>query len=467
MYNIKYKRNQSEFIMLVCCAFLLTLIGVFRWSAITITASICVMIFAIFVAGRYRIFYIGMMAAWFILDQVYFDVLGGTFRIYFACSLLIIFILIKWLSNVLCVNNLLILVIFLAYILFTAIFSDYMLGAVKSSLFLILNSLTAFATFTMIYSGVLTELKFAEVLRKLLVISIVFGLFQFVLYRFTGNGIGFSPTTATQQLSVGQIPGFRTEANTHGKLVAWSIIFSLPPIINGVNRSKYRNLLFLAVITLVISMTRSALYAMLITMLIMTLWYLWHKGVYSFFKIAPLVLALVLVVWIFSSSGLFGDLNYSLHKLNNLFLLTADSLKSDGSASYRLSSLKTGIEIWGQSFSTKLFGVGYGQTWATLSGMIGETRTGATDIISILAGAGIIGLGLFVLLNLQTWKLVIKTIQICSDNRRVFAEQILFCSIYGFCIGFFSGSIQNPEFWIAIGCSAAMTLNNLEVAIKR
>lgn len=467
MYIDRYKGNQIESIILICCTFLILLIGTFSWSAKIIIAAIGVMVFAVFVAGRNKLFYTGMMAAWFILDQVYFDVLGGTFRAYFACSLLIIFILIRWLPQALRAPNILTLAVFLAYTLFSALFSAYINGAVKSSLFLVLNALTAFSVFALIYSDVLSEMEFSDVLRKLLTVSIVFGLLQFVVYRFTAIGIGFSPSTATQQLSIGQITGFRTEANTHGKLVAWTIVYCIPPIINRVKSKKYRNLLFLAVISMAISMTRSALYAMFITLFFMMLRYLWQRGFYSVFKIASLAIVAGIVVMAVLVSGVMGDFSYSLYKIQNLIFINVDSLNNDVSASFRLYSLNTALEIWRQSFFTMLFGVGYGQTWTTLRGMIGETRAGATDVISVLTGTGIFGLVLFFVFNFQSWKLANQTMRLGSKERRVFAEQILYCSIYGFCICFFSGILQCPEFWITIGCCAALGFNKLEVAVNR
>lgn len=453
-----YSIGHNEMILSLIAALAVMIAGIMSANIIYMLMGLILMIFSAVVKNRPYWFYMGMIAAPFFLEMVYFTILGGTFRIGFLCSCVIIFLWIKNLTEIMTAPNMRSLTIMFIYFLVTAFLSSYMSGAFKSTLFLILNAAIGYAVCILLVNEYFLLEEFEEILRIILFVCIAFGLIQYLIYRFSGIGIGFNTLQAQQQLAMGQIPGFRTEANTHGKLVCWTIIFCLPPIINcSKNAKQYKFLLVLSILTLALSMTRSASYGMIITIIVMLIWYTLQGRSNNSMRIILLGLVAVGVILVIISSGILGDSSYSLYKLQNMFITNVDEVKSDGSGSFRFDSFIAAYEIWNQSIKTRLFGVGYGQAWATIKGLATETRAGGNDIMSVLAGGGIIGEILFIWTNIRTWKAAaIAT----KGEHNIFAEQMMFCAIYGFMICFFSGILQCPEYWISLGCIAALWYNN-------
>jgi hypothetical protein len=419
-------------------------------------------ILAVFVNRNRRLFYNLILFAWFTLELVYFNIMGGTFRIGFLCSIVALFIFIPSVAKIFQAPNLRWMFAFLLYMMVSSCFSSYLGGALKSSLFLTLNASVAFVSCILIVTNCFNEYEFLEIIRKIILFCIVFGLVQWLIYKVSGIGIGVSTSIVVNQLSIGQIPSLRTEANTHGKLVCWAIIFSIPPIVNKYKEEKYRILLILSLVTLALSMTRSATYSMIISIVIMMIWYLIHGKATKVVNIVMIAIVAVGCLIVITNSGLLGESSYSLYKINNLFLTNVDEVKNDGSGGFRYNSFITAFEIWNQSWKTRLIGVGYGQTWANIKGLAGEGRAGATDIMSILAGTGIIGLILFMIFNVSSWIQSGRNSSSQIIEKKVFSEQMLFCSIYGFGICIFSGILQCPEYWLSIGCSAAFYISENE-----
>lgn len=434
----------------------------FKPNILYIFIGLTLLIFFAVVRNRSYWFYFGMIAAPFFLEMVYFTILDGTFRIGFFCSCIIILIWVKCLTEIMAAPNMISMTIWFMYLLATSFLSTSMSGAFKSTLFLILNSAIGYAVCILLVNDVFLIEEFEEILRIILFICIAFGLIQYVIYKFSGIGIGINSLQAQHQLALGQIPGFRVEANTHGKLVCWTIIFCLPPITNSAKNAKqYRILLILSILTLALSMTRSAFYAMIITIIVMLMWYTLQGRGNNSMRIILLGSVAAGAILVILSSGILDD-SYSLYKLQNMFITNVDEIKSDGSGGFRFNSFITAFEIWNQSLKTRLFGVGYGQAWATIKGLATETRAGGNDIMSILAGGGIIGEILFIITNICTWKVAVIAV---NDRNNIFAEQIFFCSIYGFLICFFSGILQCPEYFLCIGCAAALWIKERDSEI--
>ncbi len=69
----------------------------------------------------------------------------------------------------------------------------------------------------------------------MLLLNLLFGIIQWLLFQF-GVTLGVNHIAASG-LADNQIPGFRQEANTHGKLVLWTILYSMPHLIRGKEKS--------------------------------------------------------------------------------------------------------------------------------------------------------------------------------------------------------------------------------------
>lgn len=455
---MKTKTNVTAYmLLLIAVSFGFWIYGAMGENIVFILVGIILLFLSIYVKNNEKVVFFAIILSWLTLEVVYFNLFGGTFRISFLCSLLMIVIFIPALAKTVLYSNLKWVLLLFLYMFAMAIFSENIVGAVKSSFYLMLNAGVAFVAFVFIYTGKIDEYEFPELLRKAVTFCVIFGLFQWLVYRGTGIVISLDPASATGQLKIGQIPGFRTEANVHGKMICWAIVFSLPPVFYGVNKKKYRRLLILALTTLALSMTRSALYAMIITIIFMILWYLKKRRKNIVIKIALGVILVFSAILLVLASGILGD-SYSLYKIQNMFLTSVDDIKSDGSAGFRYQSFTVALDIWNQSWKNRIIGVGYGQTWASLQGVLGETRAGGCDILAVLAGTGIIGLLIFMMFNVRSW---VQDADIWHTNEveiKVFSEQLLFCGIFGFCICIFSGILQCPEYWVILGCSAAIFL---------
>lgn len=464
---MKYGQNNNETIITGIAMIVSSFISFFSNNLIFYIIPFAMLLFTVLVRSNVRYFYAGMIASPFVLELVYFNIMGGTFRIGFFCSLIVIVLWSKVLINVISISNIRILIILFIYMLCSSFMSTQTIEAIKSSLFLILNSMIGFAACILLCIDMYSEHEMSELIRKIITICIAFGLIQYIVYRFTGVALGINTSSAMMQLSVGQIPGFRTEANTHGKLICWAVIFCLPPIINkAANSQKYKNLMIISLINLVLSMTRSATYAVVLTLSIMIIWYTFTGRADKSWRIILLGIVALGVILVVLNSGMLEGSSYSLYKLQNLFLTNVSDITNDASGNFRFNSFTTAFEMWNQSWKTRLVGVGYGQTWSTILGVDTETRMGGSDIMSILAGIGLIGELLFVLLNYRNWKLASN---LALTTKSIFAEQMLFCGIYGFFICFFSGILACPEFWICVGCTAGIyyrRVNDLEIKFR-
>jgi O-antigen ligase len=332
-------------------------------------------------------------------------------------------------------------------------------AAFNSSLYLLLNMMGAFAVFLILLNKKVTLEQFQNLIYWILLVNVIFGLIQILLFKFTGISIGLG-NNYNGQLTISQIPGFRAEANTHGKLVCFGILFCIPPMIRNFKQKKYRTLFMLLLLTSIISPTRSATYAMLIAVIVLMLWFIKQKLLSRMMTIMFGAFFGVGILVFMVSSGLINVSGYSATKLDNFFLLNIDDLNNDGSSGFRLKSLTDAFDLWNESIKNRIIGVGYGQAYANVQGA-GFIRIGGNDFTSILVGTGLIGvLAYLFLFIIQANVLKIGARSSLAKWHKIFCEQLMFINIYFLVISFLSGCTQTPEIWMTFGISAYISFCN-------
>lgn len=397
-----------------------------------------------------------MLVMYFLMDQVSFQILGGTFRIYFFFSITIIIFLSNYWIDIFKSPIMRAMVVWVAVGVLLSLLCDEPVSSLVSFISTILQMLSGFAIYLLLISGLIDLSKLDKLFTVILFVMFGFGIVQLGIYRVAGIGLGLNPVVAAGQLSAGQIPSLRYEGNALGKLLGWGILFCIPPLINTENphKKKYKYLLAFLLLFLIISLTRTVLYSLAITTGFAICWYTYRNKGFNFIK-TLLFLAFLLVVTIlliqFNVIQL-GD--YSLYKLQHMFL-GAEEASQDGSAGYRLESMKQGFTIWFSSLKNTLMGVGYARATADLSSVGGLTdaEVGGCDLISIGVSFGVIGLILYLRILWKTFGAGLKTILKTPNGsmRQIWSERALLAVMYYLVLQSLAGSMLVPEFWMTFG----------------
>jgi hypothetical protein len=390
-----------------------------------------------------------------------FKLLGGSMRIYY---LLNFFILLKFTPMFRKLFNNQItqkLIIFCIVLIAVNLFSINIIGSISASLSLMLNVIGAFVAFFILTTEKVSFEKFINSLEIALLINLLFGLFTLVLYQTTGIELGFTEV-AKIQLSQFQIAGFRTEANTHGKLACFVVAYCIPFVINQQADKSKKWLFALAVITLVISPTRAATYALIVAIMVLVLGYLGNKKLDFLIKRFFIFIFIVLLVYSLFVFKIIDIGGYSLEKLNNFFVFSYAELNQDGSGGFRLESILEGLRLWSQNAETIFFGVGFGQTYSYLQLDQIYTRAGGTELITLLSGAGLITVLLWCNVVFSAIKQNIYNIKLFEERNnlkyKLLSESMLTVLVYIFTIGFTSGTMYVPECWLTFGLAAYLSV---------
>ncbi len=135
----------------------------------------------------------------------------------------------------------------------------------------------------------------------------------------------------------------------------------------------------------------------------------------------------VLVVTIVTNFLIDAD-SYSAAKLNNFFITSLKEASNDGSGSFRLESFKAAYEIWTESLKTTLFGVGYGQAYASLQGGTIYTIVGGNDVMSMLTSIGFFGYLSFLFIYFKVIRLCLRIRRIMSKDQQIsiWTEKVIF-----------------------------------------
>lgn len=409
-----------------------------------------------------------LLLMYFMMDQVSFQILGGTFRLYFFFSIIIIFLLSNYLKKILISPIMFALVLWIVVGILLCFISDSPVPSLISFASTILQMLSGFAMYLLLVSGILNLYELDRLFVVILSVMFGFGVIQLIIYKATGIGLGLNPVIVAGQLSVGQIPSFRYESNALGKLLGWGIIFCIPPLINAedTQKKKYKYLLFFLLAFLMISMTRSVLYALVVTMAFAVCWYVYRKKESSFLRLVLFLALLAAAAILAIQFNLIQLGDYSIYKLEHMFLGAQDAMQ-DGSAGYRLQSMKQGFDIWFSSPKNILTGVGYARAKADLSYVGGSTEAevGGCDLVSIGVAFGVFGLIVYLRILLKSFTVGVNaTLKMPSGSIcQIWGERILFAMVFYFVLQLLAGSMLTPEFWMTFGICAYLSNLSKEV----
>lgn len=398
-----------------------------------------------------------VLSAYFVCDQIQFNFMGSTFKIYFIVSIILIFLHIKMAYRAITDNIIRNLTIWILAGIVLSLFSPNSSNALFTFCGVILQALSAYAIYLVLCSGEMNLEQLETTFYNIIKYALCFGYIQLIIYKISGIALGINPSVTLGQLAVGQVPSFFYEGNSYGKLLCWGIIFCIPGVVHaGSHQRKYIALLFFQVLMLIMSMTRTATYAMVVALVFLAAWYVAQRYSRSkFFKMIIACVALIALILGLVNSGIIQLDSYSSYKIENMFNIS--DLESDVSAAYRMKSMEQGITIWRSSIRNFLAGVGYGQATGDLTSIGGSSmaEVGGSDIFTVAVSFGVIGLALYIYLFVKTIMNCIRIKRYAIDETHlVWIERIFTWIIYFFAIGFMSGAMLRTEYWIVYGIAA-------------
>ena len=449
-------RGKQFAYLYILVTMILSITGVLKGNIILAIASVTMLIIFPVVCKSFERAVTVMLMMYFFIDQLSFQILGGTFRIYFVISIIIILMLSSYWKNIFESPIMRSLVLWIIVGILFCIISSSPIAALISFTSTILQMLSGFAVYLLLVSRVLDLAKIDRLFIIILSVMFGFGIIQLIIYRATGIGVGLNPMIVAGQLSIGQIPSFRYEGNALGKLLGWGVIFCIPPLVSleGTQKKKYKYLLMLLLVFLIISITRTVLYALVFTIGFAICWYIYRKRGSSFLKIILFLILMTAVAILAIQFNIIRLGEYSVYKLQHMFLGVEEALQ-DGSAGYRLQLMKQGFDIWFSSLKNIFTGVGYARATADLSyiGGSSEAEVGGCDLVSIGVSLGVIGLVVYLRILLKAFVTGIKaTLKMTSGSiQQIWSERILLAVVFYFALQSLSGSLLSPEFWMTFG----------------
>lgn len=456
--------SSKRFALLYILVTMVLSVGGFFMGNTSLIVAACAMLIAFpIVCKSFERAVTVMLVMYFLMDQMSFQILGGTFRVYFFFSIVIIAFFLHCWGSVLASPIMRALIFWVVIGVIFNLVSGSAVPALISFMSTILQMLSGVAVYLLLVSGLIDLSKLDRLFVMILFLMFGFGVVQMVIYKTTGIGVGLNPEVVAGQLAIGQIPSFRYESNTLGKLLGWGVIFCIPPIINmeGKKTRKYKYLLAFLLIFLIISITRAVLYALVVTMIVSVCWYTYRKKGGRFLKIASFLVVLAAVAMLAIRFDIIRIGDYSLYKLENMFL-GSEEASQDSSAGYRLQSMKQAVDIWFSSPQSILTGVGYARATADLSYVGGatEAEVGGCDLVSIGVSLGIIGLVLYLRILLKLFLAGLKTALDTPGGsiQQIWSERVLFAAVFYTVFQALSGSLLCPEFWMTFAIGAYCSL---------
>ena len=466
-----YQGKQIAYLY-ICCGMILAVIATLSGSILGGVAALIMVVSTPVVCASFRRAMSILILSYFILDQVSFSVFGGTFKIYFLFSFLVIALLFRFSSRIFYSRILRMLLFWMLFSIVICATCSTSKSALVTYLGVVLQILSALAIFLFLTSGTFSLEDLERIFVIILSVMIGFGLVQYLLYQLGGVVIGVNLNTAAIQLAVGQISGLRYEGNALGKLIGWGIIFCIPPLVNleKEERKKYKYLLCLLLIVYILSITRAVLYALAMISPIIALWYLYRRKASKVFKAVFAISVLVGALFLALEFNIFHLEGYSLYKLQNMFL-NYEQANADGSAGFRLESIRQGIDIWMSSPKNFLTGVGYLQAQGDLShrGGLAVVAVGGCELVILAVSFGIIGLVLYLCLMFNVFFRSLKISRNADFGKmhQIWAERMAFSSVFYLALQAVSGCMLCPEYWMMFGIAAYINESSFAALPKK
>lgn len=379
---------------------------------------------------------------------------GGSLRIYSFITPLVILVLLRHLPLIAQTGMFWALLLFLAGNVLSAAFAASPLYAFFSIGLLTANISIAFAVGLMVAGGHISPGVIVRITLGVTVASVIFGLLQVAAIHLGGVSLALSDSQ-TEQLQGGFASGFKTEANTFAKFLNVAFLLGLPIFLQR-GKYKYKTLLVgVIAIGMLIALTRSALYGLALTLILIYLVQIFaaRSRVISPRALGWLVLSVVMVTVFVSIVGSFNA--YAAEKIRVFFNLQA--LLDGGSAATRIAAQGAVWDAFTESGKSLLLGAGWGQVHVIQAGIL--VHAGGGDFVNALGFGGMLGGVLYVLFQLvalaSARRVVLGT---DNDGLRLVARGVLYALLGLLITGQINGALIAPEYWMVFGLAMGLPI---------
>lgn len=280
-------------------------------------------------------------------------------------------------------------------------------------------------------------------------ISAVWTAAQVIAFSLMGMNLGLSESQQ-YQVANGWGPGFRTEANTFAKFLNVAFLLTFPTLFREVRGVKLILLMGLFAAGLVFAFTRSVLYTLPVTLVVIYLWYQ-KTGEGRPLTKKPFLLAAAfssVVATYVMLSAYFNS--YATHKIANFF--NPNEIISGDSSGFRLMLQSLLIDSIFESPKNFIFGTGWGQVYYYLEAANLHLQPGGADIIVFTAYGGVFSGILWlaaVISAVRSAAFMSSAAQ--SVDERLFFQGVLFAILGLLITGLVNSSLIAPEYWIVFG----------------
>lgn len=317
---------------------------------------------------------------------------------------------------------------------------------------LVANASIAYIVSLIILSGRVSLKSIVDTILLVAIVGITVGVLQLILFTVTGINTGLSDSQRIQ-VAAGFSSGLKSEANTFAKFLNVAFLLTLPRLLAEGNNTK--SLIILAFFTLgmLTSLTRSAIYGLIVTLVFIYLWYLFTgRGRLVSARVIKIfgVFAVGLVIY---STYVIGFNEYAAYKLTYFF--DTEEIFYGGSSGLRLMSQSYLWEAFMTNETTFWIGNGWGQVLFDLNG--NDMQAGGAEIALALAYGGVISAIFYLMYMVTAMTGVNKTINSAANNRYYeVREGVLFALLGLFITGQVNGAIIAPEYWLVFGMAMAI-----------
>lgn len=396
-------------------------------------------------------------------EFLHIDFFGGALRPYHFFVPFVIFSLLRYINKIARTGIFLALVGFFFSSVLAALFADSSLDGFKSLGLLAANMSIAIAVALILVSGNLELRHLINTALGVAIVSVLLGVVQLVMLYAVGVDLSFTPGQ-TSQLASGFAIGLKTEANTFAKFLNVVFLLMLPTFLNDKDWRRVWLAFAIIVAGMLTSFTRSALYGLLVTLIIAYVWY-FSSGRGRAIARRPLIAVVLVVITLSAFATIVVYFNpYAAHKLA-LFFDTEEVLEG-GSSGFRLMS--QGI-LWDAFLTTdKTFWIGNG--WGQVRFLYDNTemQAGGAEIVTALAYDGLIGGMFYLLYQLTAIDSVRRIIMANRDSAFLQASQGVMLALIGlFVTGQITGSMNSPEYWMVLGMAIAVVVKRRKVLIEK
>lgn len=387
-------------------------------------------------------------------EWYYIDFLGGKLRVYHFLVPLVLLACAKYIPVIAKTWTAWMIFFFLVWNIFGAFLANDQADALVSAGLLLVNGSIAFATAILLVSNRISLEETIRIATVVACLGVLFGSLQIVTYQLSGLNLGLSDEQA-QQVLMGFSSGFRTEANAFAKFLNMVFLLNLPLFLSREMHRRRNLILGILVVGLLTSLTRSVLYGLSVSSIIIYIWYqISRRGGVIGGRVFLVAATAMLLFFIFANYA--ADFNtYAAHKLD--FFFDKNEILDGGSSSFRLSSQST---LW-QSFigSEKTFWVGNGWGQVKFIYRNVEYHAGGGELIVALGYGGIVGGFLYCLYQISAlWGVSRRVVRQPEKRKSTAQEGVLFALIGAVIVGQINGALIAPEYWMLLGMAISISV---------